>query len=50
MITHDDRYFDLASRIVKLEDGRVVSDREVGAARRRLAAAEGSHLLRWPEA
>ncbi len=50
VITHDDRYFDLASRIVKLEDGRVVSDREVGAARRRLAAAEGSHLLRWPEA
>jgi putative ATP-binding cassette transporter len=27
VITHDDRFFDLASRIIKLEDGRVVSDR-----------------------
>jgi putative ATP-binding cassette transporter len=27
VITHDDRYFDLASRIVKFEDGQVVSDR-----------------------
>ncbi|MBV8202832.1 MAG: ATP-binding cassette domain-containing protein [Acidobacteria bacterium] len=31
VITHDDRYFDLASRIIKLEDGRVVSDRVPGA-------------------
>jgi putative ATP-binding cassette transporter len=27
VITHDDRFFDLASRVIKLEDGRVVSDR-----------------------
>jgi putative ATP-binding cassette transporter len=27
VITHDDRFFDLASRVVKLEDGQVVSDR-----------------------
>jgi putative ATP-binding cassette transporter len=32
VITHDDRFFDLASRVVKLEDGRVVSDRVPHAA------------------
>jgi len=30
VITHDDRFFDLASRIIKLEDGRVVSDSRAG--------------------
>jgi ABC-type siderophore export system fused ATPase/permease subunit len=32
VITHDDRYFDLASRIVKFEDGQVVSDRVASTA------------------
>jgi putative pyoverdin transport system ATP-binding/permease protein len=32
VITHDDRFFDLASRIIKLEDGRVVSDRVASTA------------------
>jgi putative ATP-binding cassette transporter len=26
VVTHDDRYFDCADRVVKLEDGQVVSD------------------------
>lgn len=26
VITHDDRYFDLADRLLKLDNGRIVSD------------------------
>lgn len=28
MITHDDRFFSVADRVVKLEDGRILYDAE----------------------
>lgn len=37
-ITHDDRYFDVADRILKLEDGRLVAGGAVPAGAGRLAA------------
>lgn len=49
VITHDDRYFHLADRIVKLDYGKIEYDRAPGDAR---VAAEllDTPLVPWPEA
>ncbi|MDI1443043.1 cyclic peptide export ABC transporter [Polyangium sp. 6x1] len=39
-ITHDDRYFDLADRVVKLEDGRLAADATLRAGSTPKAAAD----------
>ncbi len=30
VVSHDDRYFDAADRIIRLEDGRIIEDRQIG--------------------
>jgi len=44
VISHDDRYYDVADRIVKLEYGQLVLDREVGAGGEEAAAVASSAL------
>ena len=40
VISHDDRYYGLGDRVIKLEEGRIVAAGEAPAAERALAAAE----------
>src|SRR5260221_474802 len=39
VISHDDKYYDLADRIIKLEEGRIVSDRAIPSRRPEEAVA-----------
>ncbi|MCZ6795427.1 MAG: ABC transporter ATP-binding protein [Planctomycetota bacterium] len=41
MVTHEDRIAHMASRVIRLHDGKVVSDRQEGEDERARAAAEG---------
>ncbi len=37
VISHDDRYYDTADRIIKLEDGKLSSDQKKGSEEREAA-------------
>ncbi|HEX2252379.1 MAG TPA: cyclic peptide export ABC transporter [Thermoanaerobaculia bacterium] len=53
VISHDDHYYHLADRIVKLDDGRIEYDKHneptaASAEARRLAVGGGGHEVAWP--